>query len=813
MTRPPGYLLQVEAERLDVARFERFLGQARDAEPRERAALLREGLALWRGPPLADLAYERFAESEIRRLEEMRLEALEQRVDADLALGRGGELVPELETLIAEQPLRERLRGQHMLALYRAGRQADALEAYQAARRTLVEELGVEPSPALQELQGAILRQDPALAPAPRPTPTPKLPAQPTPFLGRERELAEVVALLQRADLRLFTLTGAGGSGKTRLALRAAAEVAPDYRDGVWWVPLASVRDPELVPASIAQALRISDAQELAKHIGERRLLLLLDNCEHLLAAAPALGALLSACPNLKLLAASREPLHLAGEREYLVPSLAENEAVELFRQRADAAEPERAVLAICRRLDCLPLAIELAAARTKVLPPEVLLQRLEKRLPLLTGGPRDAPERQRTLEATITWSYDLLAEGERRLFGRLSVFTGGCTLEAAEWVCEADLDTLQLLLEKNLLRREGERFTMLETIREYAAAALAQSDDIEDVRRRHAVFFVELAEDAGAAFDRRDEASWYRSIEREYANMDSVLAHSYERSDSTTVLRIVCGTWRYWLARRPEEGRQWIERAMSEHVEPTLGERATASLAWFMLIRGEFVGAKSLGEELRRRHEAAGDRVGVGRALNLLAFTAREEGDLDRARVLASESLSIARLYDPDETVAVRLANLGTFERTLTLYEDATEHLDESIAIARRCGIDPYYALSQLALVEIGQGNAARALPLLIGALRRLSGSLDTRNTVQVLEAMAAAFATRGDVERATRLCGAADAARESMGMPLDSDDQALRAVTQNAIKTMDSAPSQEPPTQPMTLDEAVSYALEAVE
>jgi predicted ATPase len=370
--------------------------------------------------------------------------------------------VPELEALVSEQPLRERPRAQLMLALYRAGRQAEALQTYQDARRTLVDELGVEPSAALQELQASILRQERTLAPVAKPEPTPRLPAQPTPFLGRTHELAEIVKLLQCADLRLLTLTGAGGSGKTRLALRAAAEVAPDYPDGVFWVPLASLRDRALIPASIAQALAIRDERGLAAGIGERRLLLVLDNCEHLLAGAPMLGELLSACPNLKLLATSREPLHLSGEREYLVPTLAEDEAVELFRRRAYAAGPEQAVVAICRHLDCLPLAIELAAARTKILSPETLLERLDKRLPLLRGGPRDAPERQRTLEATIAWSHDLLSPGEKTLFARLAVFAGGCTLEPAEQVCDADLDGLQSLVEKNLVGRDGARFAML---------------------------------------------------------------------------------------------------------------------------------------------------------------------------------------------------------------------------------------------------------------------------------------------------------------------------------------------------------------
>jgi predicted ATPase/DNA-binding SARP family transcriptional activator len=534
-TRSPGYVVQVELEALDLHRFERLVDEGRGLLARGLAAAaskrLHDALSLWRGPALADFAYESFAQAAIAPLEESRLATVELRIEADLALGQSHELVGELEVLVAENPLRERLRMYLMTALYRSGRQAEALDAYQDARRALVDELGIDPSPPLQELERAILRHDPALEVPPDARPKTNLPRPASSFVGRERELADLLSRIE-SGARLLTLTGPGGSGKTRLGLEVASWLVPSYETGVFWVDLAELRDSALVGKTISQTLGAKS--DLAEQIGDRELLLLVDNFEQVIHAAAELSALLRACPNLTLLVTSREPLRVDGEVEYRVPPLAVPEAVDLFCERSQL-EPTDEIAELCARLDNLPLGIELAAAWTTALSPRQILERLSRCHDLLRGG-RDADQRHQTLRATIEWSYDLLTADEQRLFRRLSAFAGGCTLEAAEEVCSADLDILKSLVEKSLLRFSNERYSMLETIREYALARL--DGERESIRRGHINHFLRLAEQAQREGALR-EVEWLEWADAEHANLREALRYAREAADTVRELRL----------------------------------------------------------------------------------------------------------------------------------------------------------------------------------------------------------------------------------------------------------------------------------
>ncbi|HEY8107406.1 MAG TPA: BTAD domain-containing putative transcriptional regulator, partial [Gaiellaceae bacterium] len=430
-----GYRAAVGEDELDLDRFERAFERGRAALAADRAEdaadELREALAIWRGPALADLSEETRRAAEADRLEELRLTALELRLDADLQCGGHDGVVAELEALTAEHPYHERFLQQRMLALYRCDRQAEALEVYRDARKVLSDELGLEPTPATQELERAILRQDPGLeAPAPPARTTRPLPLPPTPLVGRRLELAAVSSLYRSEGARLVTLTGPGGTGKTRLGLAVAHELEAELRDGAVFVSLAPVTNPELLVPTIAEAVGVREggrplAEGVSEHLQQRRMLLVLDNFEQLLAAAPFVGELLAAAPRLWILATSRAPLRLKAEHEYPVSpfdspdvalpfeALVRTDALRLFAARAQAADPgfelDQAsapeVARVCARLDGLPLAIELAAARAKLLTPAEILARLEQEPHLLPTGPRDAPARQRTLAATIRWS------------------------------------------------------------------------------------------------------------------------------------------------------------------------------------------------------------------------------------------------------------------------------------------------------------------------------------------------------------------------------------------------------------------------
>jgi len=519
------------------------------------------------------------------------------------------------------------------------------------------------------------------------------LPVPATPFLGRQQEIDHLAALMRRPDVRLVTLTGPGGSGKTRLALQAAAAAADDYDHGVWWVPLASLADPTLVENAAAQALGSKDT--LSAAVRDKRLLLVLDNFEHLLDAAPGVAETIGSCPRLTLLVTSREPLHVHGEWEIAVDPLRDREAVELFVQRALAVDSDFAangeVVEICRRLDCLPLAIELAAARVKVLSPQALLERLEQRLPLLTGGSRSAPERQRTLRATIGWSHDLLTPEEQDLFARLAVFAGGCTLEAAEAICGADVDAIASLVDKSLLRRTGDRYWMLETIREFAAERFEELADGAPLRDAHAAWYIELAERARPELRAREARTWLERLDSEHANLRASLDHLLVSGNADGALRLSGAIWPYWQTRGHwTEGRRYLAAAvgLGADRDPEL----LVNSLWGGSILAQWQGDVDEGEQLASRileiSKTAVDQEHVYEvAIHLLAIAASKRGDHDRALALLEESLAIGRRGGDQWLLTIALNNLGNLLMSEGQYERSVELFEESLALGEARG------------------------------------------------------------------------------------------------------------------------------
>jgi len=916
ITSPAGYELRVGSGQLDLDRFSGLVAQAREASPLEAAGLLRRALAEWRGPPLADVRDEAFALAEASQLEELRLAALEDRADADLELGRHRELLVELRALVDQYPLRERLRARLMVALYRSGRQAEALEVYREGRRWLVEELGVEPGPVLQELEAAILRQDPTLlAPssakpgitahvsglrsASPPVVEPEVVARPparrgrslpvpaTSFVGRRHELSVVQALLRRRDVRLVSLTGPGGVGKTRLA--SAAAVLAGFRDGVVFVDLSMVREPRLVMGAVAEAIGLLEvgpqraAEEVAEYLAPRQLLLVLDNFEQVLGATPVLGRLLAAAPELTILVTSRARLRVEDEYAFAVPPLTlppagaalsgwrAFDAVALFVERGESARPGFTVTEatvgdvaeLCRRLDGLPLALELAAARLPLLSPRGILDRLGRRLDLLRSTTPGGVERHRTLRAALEWSHDLLTAPQQALFAGLGVFVGGFTVDAAEQVAkdgELDvLDGVESLLSASLLRPLGvvgdePRFGMLETVREYALECAARADEYTRLRDRHARWCLTLAERAEPALRGPDQVRWLERLDVEHDNLHATLAWTAEGGDPDVGLCIGAALWRFWQVRgHIEEGRTRLERLL--HTELGSGPaRAAAQLtvARCAFVQGDFAALQRYTEACVPVLRASGDEHSVGFALMILGAATGTRGEHGRGVALLQEALAIARRSGNRWLEASCLGYHGTVLASGGQVGAARHALEEGLAAARALGDyrsvgwmlitlgriaradgDPEHARARVTealavqqrLGDIwGISNALREVAALaldgrgdqVSARTLLTESLSLASTVQDRPTIAAGLnelarlAASCEPLRAAQLLGCASALDRALNDPLVGPGK-----TETWVTTLRTSLGDQPFAdawargRAMTLPDAVAYAL----
>jgi len=639
------------------------------------------------------------------------------------------------------------------------------------------------------------------------------LPVQPTPLIGRETEVAEAVGLFRREDVRLVTMTGAGGSGKTRLAVQVGAELVDGFDGGVFFVPLAAINEPALLPSAIAQQLDIREGpgrpviEMLQESLRDKRALLVLDNFEQIAAAAPQLASLLEVCGRLKMLVTSRSSLRLRAEQEFPVPPLVlpdlralppasqllRYSAVALFAERAAAVRPgfaldgnARAVAEVCVRLDGLPLAIELAAARCKILSPQAILSRLKNRFALLTGGSRDLPERQRTLRATIDWSYELVDESEQRLFRLLSVFVGGFTMEAAEAICkecgsaEADvLDSIASLADKSLVsqveQEHGEpRFQMLETVREYGLEALSASGEEGPVRDSHASVFTALAEAAEPRLEQEDEAMWLERLEREHDNLRAALGWLTVSGQVEQALRLAASLCLFWFMRgHLAEGRDRISDLLALPAGKTVTAgraRALNRAAFLTRFLGDYDATHRLISESLAIYRQLGDRSGVTDGLSNLGDAALYHGDLEEAERLLEESLEINREWNNQQGIADSLSHLGMSAFFRGDFEVAKSCHEESLAIWRQLGDRQgvSWALHKLgvAMLRLGDHQVARAL--LRESLSTASELHYSYGIAWTLEGLVEAEVLLGRAEPGVCLAGAAASLREEIGAPV---------------------------------------------
>ncbi len=848
-----GYRLEVPPETIDVVLFERLAADGGSAlergDPAAAVITLRAALDLRRGPPLAEFAEIPFAAAECARIDRLVRLAEENHAEARLAAGQHRELVGDLERLVELDPFSERCWGLLMTALYRCGRQADALAAYQRARRILIEQVGIEPGPELRRIEAGVLAQ--SLAPAEAQVSSMRgrvnLPSRAASFVGRDREVAELEKLM--ATARLVMLTGPGGCGKTSLAIALARATAGSYADGLWFVDLAPLGSPDQVPGAVCNALGVRQPtgrtlQTAAEYVGHQNALVILDNCEHVLEASREVAeAMLRAGPAVKVLATSREHSGLPGEVIWQVPPLVDSDAVRLFTERAESALPsfrpgaqsESVVNGICRRLDCIPLAIELAAARVSALSPEQIAARMDA-LSFLGRRPAGAIARQRTLRATLDWSYDLLSVPERRLLARLAVFAGGFTLEAVEAVGPCDevpaqdvVDLFTRLVDKSLVTRVGSgerdreaRYRLLETIRQYAWARLAEQDGDEAARVRsdHAACYLELAEEIEPNLYLAGSRPWFDRADAEHDNFSAALEWAFGGGpDAEIGPRLVAAlAWAWFIDGRIAEGRAWADHALAftdgqrtlvrgrallagaalasaqsdlDHQAQLASEAVSlgdelgsaflcaAGLDWLGLARwaqGNLEEAVTLLEQAAGLHGSHGNKWYEAACSAELGRALADGGRLGEARQMLDLGVRRARRLGEDAALGFTLDARALFALKCGQLDTAAEIIGEAVSHYRASGYLEGLAsgLNTQAFAAIGRGDPASASASFAEALaacRRL-GHLGGAATA--LAGLARVADMTGDAARAAEFCAAAATLRARAGAGLAGPEQA---------------------------------------
>ena len=1022
--QPAGYVLQVSADDIDTTQFARLVEGAKALPPAEAAAQLVRALEMWRGPALADFAGERFAFGEAARLSELRLYATEERIDAELKLGHHARLIGELQALVDQHPLRERLCGQLMLALYRSGRQAEASDVYQKTRERLVDELGMEPGPELQDLLKRILQQESGLAAAAAPAvpalpsgtmtflltdiegstrrwdrnPTAmtesmalhdlvmgrvisahggmqvesgregdsilavfvrgtdavtcgleiqrelgaqtwpagadlhirvaihtgeaelrgghyfgpavyrcarllvtghgdqvllsqaahdvvidtlrdgvalrdlgqhrlrdlerperifqltapglrsefpplksmdsrrhNLPISPTRFIGRESELAEIGERL--AAHRMLTLVGPGGTGKTRLALQAAAENIERFEDGVWCVELAPVREPDLVPQTVAEALGIREEagrlvmKTLAERMRDQKFLLVLDNCEHLIPAAVKLAdELLRSCAHIRILATSREALRVNGEAIMRVGPLVETDAVTLFVERSNAVESTfrvtsenaETVRQICRRVEDIPLAIELAAGRAQMLRPEEILAQLQRSFALLTGGSRSDEGRHETLNTAIDWSYWLLSGAEQKMLRGLAVFAGGFTLDAATAI-SGESSTARLLgqlIDKSLVGRHespdgSTRYALLETVREYGLSRLREEGELDDTQARHAEFFATMVEASRNKLNGPHRAQWLRMLSEDVDNLRTVFDIGALTPQETLAMAAALGD--FWEARGEyTEARSRLEHSLRASRDSTSSRlealQAAGLIAW--LQGDKTTGLSETNEALALSRQL---RLTESEALCLqqLGQFAINENDFQVAVVHVSDALKIAVEHGYEQIQALCELRLGMLAMRTGELAEARAHYEATLEMSRRLGDSPNVAIAHLMLgnIALRQNRLSDAKSQLRESLELHRHSGSSRSLAHVLQLLAAVALAQGEIERASRLGGAAEGLRRRIGVaPMTPDQRDFGPQLDELKHSADTAPAWLAGGA-MSREDAINYALRDVD